>query len=493
MSVAGSVLPLLFPIIKPAQLKATESDSVAETFSLPLTGMEKFHRAADTPAYPNTIFCRMRFAGRIDQRIARETLKCLLKRHWLLQKTIKGSGLRQKWVPDDDLVDVALDDELAKMMTWNCAAADCHFMADDFAPQLLSGNEESVVPQINIESQRGIHMWVFAGPNNTMILAGIHHAVGDGGGGVQLLSDFVHVYDNLYANRDWDYGLRQLNPSLLKQRGDIGLLRWNYLQHLWKQPIALFGFFKFMRNKFQTFSPNKHTLTPATNFPGIVGRWISSDDSVAIQASANRNKVPVNSVVMAAVFRACQRWLGGRGNGNDAGWIRMLLPISYRNKSDLRLPVTNKTTIVQIDRRYQQMHPSETFLHYLNREINIVVGWQFHKLFLMAIESLSWLPGGLQRAANTPIARGTIVFTNLGTPFRFKKFIKRNAIGPLNWVDFDFVGPIRPKMPVNFTLQRHHQQYRLSLHFDRRALTQATAEAFLASIEAELSDPLQKF
>jgi len=63
---------------------------------------------------------------------------------------------------------------------------------------------------------------------------------------------------------------------------------------------------------------------------------------------------------------------------------------------------------------------------------------------------------------------------------------KRNWAEQLQLIDFDFVGPIRPGIPVNFTLQRHQQRYRLSLHFDRRVLSEESAEEFLASIESEL-------
>ena len=132
------------------------------------------------------------------------------------------------------------------------------------------------------------------------------------------------------------------------------------------------------------------------------------------------------------------------------------------------------------------MRNGKTFLHYLNREIDIVVGWQFDKIFLMVIGLLAKLPGRLKRSADDPSARGTIVFTNLGEPFRLKKVVKRNWSGQLHWIDFDFVGPIRPAMPVNFTLQRHQERYRLSLHFDRRVLTEESATEFLASIADEL-------
>ncbi len=445
--------------------------------------MEKFHLAADSAEYPNTIFCRMRFAGEIDESIARDATKRMLLRHLLIRKTIGRAG---QWELSDDTSAEILDADLQRMLTWTYCDEETCVIEDSFAPPLPTDFADAVVPQVDINAEHGLRAWVYVGAGHTTILTGIHHAAGDGGGGIQLLSDFFQVYDNLCGGREWDYGLRKLDIGLLKTRGRIGVFGWNYLRHLWKQPIALFGMAKFMLQKFRPFEPSQKALMLTTNFPGIVGLWLNEKDSANIQSFADHNNVRVNSVAMAAVFNACQKWLDQHGSSKSTDWIRMVLPISYRAKSDLRLPVTNKATIVQVDRRADQMRNRKSFLHFLNREIDIVVGWQFDKIFLMVIGLLAMLPGRLKRAAENPAARGTIVFTNLGEPFRLKKVAKRNWSGQLKWIDFDFVGPIRPNMPVNFTLQRHQKRYRLSLHFDRRVLTEELAAEFLASIENEV-------
>ena len=450
--------------------------------------MEKFHLAADSEEFPNTIFCRIRFTGELDEAIARDAIVRMLKRHLLNRKTLQGNGRSLSWQLSAHSNATSIDDQLSNVLTWTQDVDPATLADDSFSPSLPTSSKNGVVPQIEVNVEHGLHYWVFVGAGQTTILTGMHHATGDGGGGIQLLSDFLQMYDNLHGERDWDFGLRKLDYALLKGRGRIGFFRWSYLKHLWKQPIAAFGLVKFLLNKFQTFKPHDRSLSPTTNFPGIVGLWIDEADAKAVQSFADDQQLRVNSVVMAAVFQACQKWLKAADEDQDVGWIRMLLPISYRSKSDLRLPATNKTTIVQIDRRLEQMQNQKTFLHYLNREIDIVIGWQFDKIFLMAMNLIAMLPGRLTRVAQDPKAKGTIVFTNLGEPFRLKKVKKQNCIGNLQWQDFDFVGPIRPQMPVNFTLQRHQQRYRLSLHFDRRVLSEETAAKFLTSIQRELTE-----
>jgi hypothetical protein len=331
-----------------------------------------------------------------------------------------------------------------------------------------------------------------------MILAGAHHVSSDGVGGVQFISDLCQVYDNLYAGREWDFGLRKLDLGLLADRGRWGVLKRSYLKHIWKQPIAVLGMLNFLTRSFKLFHPQTPSLSPTTNMPGITGAWINPSETEAIKSFCDRCNTRVNSLAMAAVFYATQQWLHNANPIDDRSgkpkkmrWVRMLLPVSYRNKSDLRLPMTNKTTIVQIDRNSDQMKNRQSFLHYLNREIEIVIGWQFDKFFLMAIVLMSLWPRWLERAATTKQAQGTIVFTNLGEPFRLKKVAQRGWVGPLAWEDFDLVGPLRPEMPVNFTLQRYQDRYRMSLHFDRRVITPTQAQAFLKMIKTTLNQMTQ--
>lgn len=489
--------------------------------------MEKFHLASDSPSFPNTIFGRIRFEGQLDESLARTTIHHLLNRHLLMGKTVARSGSRLHWVfqtdgsgetadgPDGESVDrpedqpKSRDTAIDRVLTWQ---RDVDFSSpNQIQLQNQSQNHspnrhhQGAPPRIDIDHHHGLHIWVLVGANQTTILSALHHAAGDGAGGVQFLSDFCQIYDNLYAGRDWESSLRKLKPAQLLGRGRLGLLSWDYLRHLWKQPIALLGMLKFFGRRFLVFQPHKLTRQPSVNLPGIVGRWIDQDTASLIQSFADRKNVRVNSVVMAAVFKATQDWLqqslilpGDEAGGNkdtaqqrsNRKWIRMLLPISYRSKSDLRLPMTNKATLVQIDRNADQMKNGESFLYYLNREIDIVVGWQFDKIFLMAVNLMARFPKWLNRAASDPKANGTIVFTNLGEPFRIKDARRGGWMGPLRWRDFDLVGPVRSEMPVNFTLQRHREdrryRYRLSLHFDRRVISEDQANQFLAAIDRSI-------
>ena len=141
------------------------------------------------------------------------------------------------------------------------------------------------------------------------------------------------------------------------------------------------------------------------------------------------------------------------------------------------------------------MRDVDSFLHYLDREIKIIVGWQFDKLFLLVVRLMSVSRWWIRRSAANPRARGTIVFTNLGQTFRSvskraQKLSRQTSDADhlLEIVDFDFAGPTRSAMPLNFTIQRHQQRYRITARFDRRVLTTDQASSFLNQVEIEMNN-----
>jgi len=333
-----------------------------------------------------------------------------------------------------------------------------------------------------------------------MLFFAIHHSVTDGLGGSRIINELLIAYDNLAAGRAWDDGFRRLDPARLLQRNRLGLNRWAYWKHLWKQPIALAGMAKFLFRGFHVIKGGRAKASGAPNIEsdsqerGLVGRWISEDLSAQIDCSAAEKSISANSIAMASVFYALPAWSRQQDDTPTEKWFRMVLPISIASKNDLRSPITNRATIVQVDRCEDQMRDVDSFLHYLDREVKIIVGWQFDKLFLLLVRMMSVSRGWLRRSAANPRARGTIVFTNLGQPFRsadkrLQKLSRKaaNADHPTDIVDFDFAGPTRSGMPLNFTIQRHQQRYRITARLDGRVVTCEQADRFLKQVEAELN------
>ena len=417
-------------------------------------------------------------------------------RHYLINRRLAKSSQRPAWINDPNGQTIPL--------TW-LQVLDDRPLDTSFIPMA-----QDLETKLNLNSTCGTHVWYLPPVSTTtqhnsqevdqthaaaksMLFFAIHHSVTDGLGGSRIINELLIAYDNLAAGRAWDDGLRRLDPARLSQRNRLGLNRWDYLKHLWKQPIALAGMAKFLIRSFRVIGGvDNHASDDQT--PRLIGRWVSEDLSAQIDRSAAEKSISANSIAMASVFYALPTWLRQQNNASEEKWFRMVLPISIASKDDLRSPIANRATIVQVDRCEDQMRDVDSFLHYLDREVKIIVGWQFDKLFLLLVRLMSVSRGWLRRSATNPRARGTIVFTNLGQPFRsVEKRLKKLSRTAANTdhltdiVDFDYAGPTRCGMPLNFTIQRHQQRYRITARFDGRVLTTEQADRFLDQVETEVN------
>ena len=489
------------PLTQPAK----NSDGVAGSppAQMPLTSIEHFHLLSGSSAHPNVLFCRVIISGTLHQKLLNEAMGQVLNRHFLINRRLAKSSQRPTWINDPNCQTIPL----TSLQVLDDRPLDASFIpiAQDLETKL------------NLNSTCGTHVWYLplvstaTQPNSqevaqthaaakSMLFFAIHHSVTDGLGGSRVINEILIAYDNLVAGRAWDDGFRRLAPARLSQRNRLGLNRWDYWKHLWKQPIALAGMAKFLFRGFHVIKGGQAKACGTPNIEsdsqtlGLRGRWISEDLSAQIDRSAAEKSISANSIAMASVFYALPTWSRQLSDTPVEKWFRMVLPISIASKNDLRSPITNRATIVQIDRCEDQMRDVDSFLHYLDREVKIIVGWQFDKLFLLLIRMMSVSRGWLRRSAANPRARGTIVFTNLGQPFRSvdKRLQKlsgaaANADHLTDVVDFDYAGPIRSGMPLNFTIQRHQQRYRITARFDGRVLTTDQADRFLDQVETEMN------
>lgn len=476
--------------------------------SMALTSIEQFHLLSGDTQYPNVLFCRLWVAKVFARDVMEQAVECVARRHCIWNRRLDDSDGKLAWR--------MLADQNTSMLTWSeeqaCPSSGRPLqrpLSDTFnAPGTPGAIDGTTLPVVDSFQQAtdprkssGVHVWchVIAGRNaadqqaatdgDTRIIFACDHTVSDGIGGAHFINDLFIAYDNLESDRPWDQGLRQLEPARMRYRNRLGIGRCAYWKHLWKQPIALAGMVKFLLRGFHRIdSPCKAS---SANMFGLSGRWISKENSDLLDRCAARKGVAVNSIVMAAVFYALPKWSQQHTNSPVEKWFRLVLPISIRSKDDLRLPMTNRATIVQVDRCEAQMQDVDSFLHYLDREVKLIVGGQFDKLFLMMVRLMSVSRGWLRRSATNPQARGTIVFTNLGQPLRAMAKRGRKLSGAVagsgtQLVEFDFGGPIRSAMPLNFMIQRHEKRYRISVRYDGRVLTALQATAFLDQVEKEL-------
>ena len=427
-----------------------------QLFPLPLSSIERFHLFDYSPQFINILYGRFRFAGIIEPAVASRALELTLIRHPIWACRIVRSANRLQWEPAPE--------------RWQ--NIDWHQSSDGttLLPKFDLYEEPAGRPQSRISD------------NKTQLGFYSQHTVCDGAGGAQFVADWMKYYHNLSTGNDIHAGFRKLHAADLVRRNRLDLLSRDYLKQIWKQPLGLYGATKFILRKPVEMCPEVR-VAEAWDYnvqPQIVGRWFDESMTERLKDRANRESVMLNSLLVGELFKTLEAHRR-RDTKHPGKWLRVILPMSLRTFADRRLPSANRATVVQVDRRAADFNRSD-FYQSLDNEIALIRNAQLGKLFLLAIRGMSIVPGGLQRAARSDKCRGTVVFTNLSEPFGrlgLPKIDGNVQVGNMILKDYDMVGPIRHRMPINFNFVKHLTRFRLSLHSDPRVLSGTESAAIL--------------
>lgn len=450
-------------------------DSFEGLFPLPLTSIEQFHLLDHQPEFPNNLLVALRFEGHFEFELFNQSLKHAARMHPLLGCVVQDRSGRSFWVrgPDVDLLVDATDSE-----NW-------------FQP-------------IDLSIHPGIRCYLTSNETGKddvtrpIVWFQFHHAACDGAGVIQFLTKAFHAYDNLVAKRDIDAGFRVPNHQQLARRGILGLTKWRYLKHLWKLPVGLFGATKFIFRKHRGLvdKPDSTDISASCpNPPTMIGHWISRDTLRQLRALASQGKVTLNTLMLTELFRATHDWNMKQSRGSQSEWIRMVVPMNIRSVSDRWLPATNRSTVVQIDRRPAQFENYQGLLAGIDTEINVIRNWHLDKIFLIAIRCMSIFPKWLRAAARNQKCRGAAVWTNMGEPSRRAKFLSKDGLtqtGNLRLVEMDVAGPVRQLTPVNICVMQYHNKMRLTMRIDTRQLSLGDAQQLMDCYVERLNSIVQE-
>ncbi len=476
-----------------------QTDSWVDLFPMPMTSIEKFHWFDHRPEFPNVVYTRLRFDGEIDEAIARQAWQLAIERQPFADVEPKKIRGRWHWT----LGPRGKGEQNSSFETWNGT----RFEFEKFAAQPPDWSYDEHPIRGSTGSYLGVFVWPLADKSNpgatvtyrSEVWLRVHHAITDGIGALIPVNEWMVIYGNLCGGQPPETGLQRFDPELLKRRNNLGLLKWQYIKHLWKQPVAMFGATKFAFRKTAKLIPDhdrpsstqpSEKLTQNSDgsfgqYPSIIGAWLEPTQFNRLAAEAKSNEVMLNSVLLGQLYLALADWRTREDCHAEDDWIRVILPMSIRTSSDRRLPSANRATIVQIDRRGKDGRDLNKFYHLLNREILIIRGWQLEKIFLIAIRLLSCIEPLLVRGVKHDKSRGMAVFTNLGEPLRKNEKTRKVVVSKsqpdtyLRPCEFDLVGPVRQGTPANFSVARYDGRMRISLHFDNNVLSRKQATELL--------------
>ena len=444
-----------------------------------LSSIEKFHLFDSSDEFPNVVLARLRYRGSFDAALAERAWERVMARHqWASGPVVESDGSkfsRQRATNNRALA--------AETFTWTvCKRGAC----PDLATSGANVNEAGM-PKVSPVGP-GYRLWCISDGDITEVLFAVHHRVTDGAGAIGAVRQWLAIYDNLESDRPAEAGIGKLDHDKWLHRSQLGFTRRDWLTRLPMQWIAVFGAAKFVWRKFAVVvnvAPGPKDkdgvdIKPLPNYPGIVGRWVDEQSIEALKTQAAQMSVSENSLLLTHLFRLLGRWReAGLVETTQSKWWRIIIPISIRTLADRNLPLANRATLVQVDRTDEQVTELPAAAKGIDREMKIIGGFRLDRTFLMAVKAMSIWPWLLRRVAGNKKPRGSIIFTNLGAPFRKTRHCDFIRVGGCTLVDFDLCGPVRRGTPMNIIFQRHDAMGRVTMHYDRRIVSESVAGQLL--------------
>lgn len=452
----------------------------------PLLNFEKYLYWDDYANHPNTIGCRIRLSGCVDEPALKVSSEKVLTMHPLLRTRLAVKGSRLRWSEfSDSPIIVRLEER---------------FLTQPYVKKI----------DLNKEIGGQLH-WASDGQNATLNFL-MHHATADGLGGLQVVSDWMTAYANeisLNHNSDSTPKLakvRRVDSDLLDSRGNHGFLSLKFLKKIPKQMIGLLGVWEFLRNRPVTLKPvsESEIVSEATGddkvqpkslretYPGLETIEVGSIEE--LQTLANKESVTANDLVLHNIFVGVANWRRELEYGSDDDLLRIMVPMNLRTIRDRYLPAANKASLVSLDRKQAKCVAGKALLDSIRLQMNVIQNNELGFTFLHMLGLYRWLPGGLQRIARKERVGSTVLVTNLGEPFKRTVLPKDQSgkviVGDMRLEGFDLIAPLRPNTHAAFAIYRYADKVMISLTYNNRIISKQEANRLGELVKIEIQQNL---
>jgi NRPS condensation-like uncharacterized protein len=419
-----------------------------------MTSYERFHFHDDSPEYPNNIFARMFFEGRLEEEIARDAFDETILRHPLALAVVRSG----KWREYDSIV-----------------------------PRFLWNRGTSVACQwLNLKLEKNCRLLCNynSETDETEALFQVHHAAADGQGGLQFARDWMKIYDNLHKGADPLAELPVIDPRKYRGRNRLGLFSFRGIKTLLMLPIGFFGALKFAFRRPAPLVqiPMLDDDTLKDDFPAVSTYELSKSQVGLIKSYVNEQKITLNDWLVSCCYRSLMCWREGFQQHNVKDWYRIIVPMSIRTMRDRQMPACNRAALIQLDRRENIIVDQDHLNKSVSYELAIIRKAELQKIFLMVIKGFSLVPFFLRSRAKKQSCRAMTVLTNMGRPFLktgLEKSGRAIKMGGALMKRAEMIPPIRYGTPVTFAVGSYAGGLSITMHVDTRFVRMEDAEELL--------------
>jgi hypothetical protein len=433
------------------------------TPALPLTAFEEFLVWEDRPAYPWSIFTRLRFSGRIDRPAFESAVQAIMPRHPMLISRLEMRGRRRFWIVQPG----ALPE-----MVWAAGPTGQAFPA--------TGRQD-------LSKEIGLRVFVVESHDSCDVTLQFHHACCDGAGIAVFVNDLLIAYALAKGMHSRRLQLPPLDPGRLARRGAYGLTFWKFVKLLPRQLADVRDVRQFFTRTPSPLLPHRvlpDDDPPPAGFPATRTHLFTRAQTAGLYETARRLGVTVNDLLARDVFLALGEWRARHGAGDGDAWLRMMVPIDLRSPGDRLLSAANMVGSVFLDRRSRDFADPAKLLAGIAGELQDIKDNRLGLTFIYALRALGLLPDGLKNNARRDRCSVSSIFSNMGKVLRrcpLPKDNGRHVAGDAILEQIEGVAPIRPYNCVTFLANEYVGRLTMTLHYDPRPVGAAQADDLTAT------------
>lgn len=441
-------------------------------FPLRLVPWEEFFFYKHRPSYPATFFAFFEFSQPLRRDLAEEALRVVSRKHSLLRSVVQRRGAKLFWAPAPPPV-----------FHW----AEQPIRIED----LPHGN-------LDIAAEPGLRIWGYDGSDATnaenqrgTIQVLIHHVAFDGLGILQILLDWLELYQQLQQSGEKSFGDKPIaEPSLaFRCRPSFG----------WREKLRLLpGQWKSVRATFEMFGRRAISLgvgkplaADQPRKPQVVRFQFDGKSTLQLKKYAVSQSATLNSVLVRDLLITINQWRHTLPELSLGTHLRIMIPIDERGLEHYTGSACNHCTMINLERRPIETEDPRGLLASIEQEMMVIQRWKLSLNFWRALALFRLLPRGLRRVQNSEVD-ATASLTNLGRLRLTSSFAARhpdppNSNHPLRLTNFEIVPPLLQGIMAAFAVAYLHNELKITLQYDPHYLTAQQAQDLMQHYHAMLS------
>jgi hypothetical protein len=359
--------------------------------------------------------------------------------------------------------------------------------------------------QLDICREPGLKIWAFAGhpggPAATdsgdvqpaAIQVVIHHVALDGLGGLQILLDWLGIYQRLQQ--------AQSIPPLLEVQELPLPRRCQPPGGVWQTLRLLPGQWKSVRASWQLLGRRAIPLGagPAASGsmprrPAVARLQLDQATTEQLKRAAAAQSATLNSLLIRDLLQTIEDWQQQLPQAPAGTHLRIMIPIDQRRREHRHSAACNHCSMVHVDRTRDEVRDPVQLLAGIEQEMGVIQRWNLSLNFWRALALFRWLPGGLERFQSSEVA-ATASLTNLGrlrltAAWATHEVDPPSSPHPLRLRDFEIVAPLLHGTMGAFAAAYWQGRLKLTLNYDPHHLTAAEADQLMARYHKKLQGNL---